>query len=131
VTLPETYRSQVQHIQQSLSFKSVQRVVDRLCPLGYTVITPPAEEESQNFALYKNLNACQQQLLTSSGLRSSVPVPPASFHLTLADLIWDSYHYANENSEFEVHLRYAIAQIFQQYQQLMTQTNPIDGKFWD
>jgi len=29
----------------------------------------------------------------------------------------------------KVHLRYAIAQIFQQYQQLMTQTNPIDGKF--
>jgi len=59
-----------------------------------------------------------------------VPVPPASFHLTLADLIWDNaYHYANENSEFEVHLRYAIAQIFQQYQQLMTQTNQSDGKF--
>jgi len=52
MTLPETYRSQVQHIQQSPKL-SVQRVVDRLCPLGYTVITPPAEEESQNFALYK------------------------------------------------------------------------------
>jgi len=63
-----------------------------------------------------NSNFCN---FLDSGL--IVPVPPASFHLTLADLIWDNaYHYANENSE--LHLRYAIAQILQ-YQQLMTQTN--------
>jgi len=71
MTLPETYRSQVQHIHL-LSFKSVQRVVDRLCPLGYTVITPPGRNR-KNFALYKNLNACQQQLPLDSGL--IVPVP--------------------------------------------------------
>jgi hypothetical protein len=128
MALPETYSSQVQHIQQSPKFQPRPEGGRQAVPFpGYTVITPPSEEESQNFAFYKNLFVCQQQLLQlplDSGL--IVPVPPASFHLTLADLIWESaYHYANEKSEFEVHLRHAIAQIFQQNQQLMTQTNPL------
>ncbi len=57
-----------------------------------------------------------------------VPVPPASFHLTLADLIWDSaYRDAHEkNSEFEQQLRSCCVEIFQQYQQSMTRgANPI------
>jgi len=77
-TLPETYRSQVQHIQQSPKFQKRPEGGRQAVPfVGYTVITPPAEEESQNFALYKNLNACQQQLPLDSGL--IVPVPPARF----------------------------------------------------
>ena len=129
MTLPETYSSQVQHIQQSPKFQKRPEGGRQAVPFpGYTVITPPAQEEkSQNLAFYKNLNVCQQQLNQlplESGL--IVPLPPASFHVTLADLIWDSaYRYANENSEFEVQLRYAIAQIFGQCQQSTTQTNPI------
>lgn len=126
LTLPETYRSQLQHIQQSPKFQP-RPEGGRPVPFpGYTVITPPSEEEAQNFVFYKNLHICQQQLLQSLDSGLFVPVPHASFHLTLADLIWDSaYHYANQNSEFEVQLRYAIAQIFQQCRKLMTQTNRI------
>lgn len=128
MTLPETYSSQVQHIQPSPKFQPSPEGGRQAVPFpGYTVITPPSAEDSQNFAFYKNLNTCQQQLLQlpfDSGL--IVPVPAASFHLTLADLIWDSaFHYANENSEFEVQLRDRVAQIFQQYRQSMTQTNQV------
>lgn len=128
MTLPETYSSQVQHIQQSPKFQPRPEGGRQALPFpGYSVITPPEEEDSQNIGFYQNLNVCQQQLKQlplDSGL--IVPVPPASFHLTLADLIWDSaYRYANENSEFEVQLRYAIAQIFGQCRQSMKQTNPI------
>ena len=111
--MPETYRSQLQHIQQSPKFQPRPNGGRPVPFPGYTVITPPSEEEAQNLVFYKNLHIYQQQLLQSLGSSLIVPVPHASFHLTLADLIWDSaYHYANQNSEFEVQLRYAIAQIF-------------------
>jgi len=68
MTLPETYRSQVQHIQQSPKFQKRPEGGRQAVPfVGYTVITP-AEEESQNFALYKNLPA-NSNFATSSGLR--------------------------------------------------------------
>ena len=128
MTLPETYSSQVQHIQSSPKFQKNSEGSRQAVPFpGYTVITPPAEEESQNSAFYKNLNAWQQQLLQlplDSGL--IVPVPAASLHLTLADLIWnDAYYYAMEKSEFEEHLRYEVAQSFQKCQRLKAEANQI------
>jgi len=128
MTLPETYSSQLQHIQESPKFQPHLSSHSRQAvPFpGYTAITPPAEEESQNFALYQNLAVCQQQLQLRLESELIVPVPPASFHLTLADLIWDSaYHYAKENPEFEVQLRSTIAQIFRQYRQSIAQTSPM------
>ena len=108
MTLPETYSSQLQHIQESPKFQPRLEGGRQAVPFpGYTAITPPAESESENFAFYQNLNQCLGQLLQLP-LETDliVPLPPASFHLTLADLIWDSaYRYANENSEFEVQLR--------------------------
>jgi hypothetical protein len=129
MTLPEAYRSQVQHIQESSKFQphSGSR---RAVPFpGYTVITPPAEDDSVNSAFYGKLQAYQQELLQlpiDGDL--IVPVPASSFHFTLADLIWDSaYRDACEkNPQFEVQLRACFVEIFQQYQQSMTpKTNPI------
>lgn len=129
LTLPETYNSQVQHIQQSPKFQPHPEGGMKLTPFpGYTVITPIAEQDSENSDFYTKLNVCQQQLLQLP-LESEllIALPPASFHLTLADLIWDSaYLYAKENSDlFEEQLRSALTQIFQQYQTSLLQTNQI------
>lgn len=126
LTLLETYNSQIQHIQESPKFQPLPDVGRQAVPFpGYTLITPPAAEDAPNSDFYQNLHLCQQQLLQLD-FDLIVPVPPASFHLTLADLIWDSaYHYAQENSEFEVQLRNCVAEIFQQYRQSLPQTNPI------
>lgn len=128
MTLLETYNSQVQHIQESPKFQSRPEGGRQAVSFpGYTVITPPAEEDSQNLDFYQKLHLHQQQLLQIS-LDSDliVPVSLASFHLTLADLIWDSaYHYARENSEFDVQLRNCVAEIFQQYHQSMPQAGSI------
>ncbi len=121
--LPDTYKSQVQHIHTSSKFQP-QPSGDRKAVSfpGYTVITPPAAEDTENSAFYGRLNDCaaQLQLETASGL--IVPIPNSSFHLTLADLIWDSaYRYANEkNPQFGEQLRACIKQIFQQYQQSLS-----------
>ncbi len=128
MTLPETYSSQVQHIQESPKFHPRLEGGRQAVPFpGYTAITPPAESESENLAFYQNLNQCLEQLLQLPlGSDLIVPLPPASFHLTLADLIWDSaYRYAKENSEFELQLRDRVAQSFEQCRQSITPTNPI------
>ncbi len=126
--LPDTYKSQVQHIHTSSKFQPQPSGGRKAVPFpGYTVITPPASEDTENSTFYSRLNdyAAQLQLETASDL--IVPIPNASFHLTLADLIWDSaYRYANEkNPQFGEQLGACITQIFQQYQQSITSPQKI------
>jgi hypothetical protein len=125
MTLPEAYKSQIQHIQESSKFHRTSLGVRQAMPFpGYAVITPPQQEEqSENFAFYSKLESYQQELLQLP-LNSDliVPVPPASFHFTLADLIWESaYLDAREkNPLFEEQLRSCFTEIFERYQQSMT-----------
>jgi hypothetical protein len=128
LTLPATYESKVQHIQDSPKFQPRLSGSRQAVPFpGYTVITPPWGEESENSAFYTSLKACQQQLLEQLEADLLVPVPPESFHLTLADLIWDSAYRdaASENPEFDVQLRDRIAQSFEQYKASRTSHQPI------
>jgi choline dehydrogenase-like flavoprotein len=127
LTLPETYRSQVQHIQESPKFQLNAANKRQAAPFpGYTIVTPPGNEDAKNAALHESLTQYQQQLLPTLGDVLFVPVPPESFHLTLADLIWDSaYRDAiQENSEFEVQLQNQIATIFRQ-SEAMTEGKPL------
>lgn len=127
MTLPETYRVQVQHIQESFKFQPSPEGGRKAAPFpGYTVVTPPWEEESENSAFYTILKDCQDQLLQQAEPGLIVPVPPASFHLTLADLIWDdAYRHASENPEFEEQLRSTIGKSFEQCQPLVHGETPI------
>ncbi|MBE8968322.1 DUF1868 domain-containing protein [Nostocales cyanobacterium LEGE 12452] len=123
LTLPEAYRSQAQHIQESSKFQPHSGLRQAVSFPGYTLITPPAEEESPNSGFYAKLQTYQQELLQLPVNRNLiVPVPPASFHLTLADLIWDNAYLDayEKNSKFDEELHFCLAEIFQQYQQLMT-----------
>lgn len=130
MTLPEAHRNQIQHIQESFKFQPNPEGTRQAVPFpGYTVITPTWEEETDNSTFYTRLQGYQQQLLQLS-VNSDwiVLVPPASFHLTLADLIWDSAYYdaCQKNPQFEEQLRSCIGQIFEQYQQsTQGQTHPI------
>ncbi len=117
MTLPETYRSQVQHIQDSPKYQRHAELGLEALPFpGYTIVSPPGLDDSaENQVLFPFLERIQQQLLKRLGPEVFAPVPSASFHLTLADLIWDSaYKHAIDTSDqFEVQLRDRIAQIFQ------------------
>jgi hypothetical protein len=130
LTLPEAYKSQAQHIQESSKFQPHSGLRQAASFPGYTLITPPAaEEESENSAFYAKLQTYQQELLqlpVNSNL--IVPVPSASFHLTLADLIWDNAYLDayEKNPKFDEELHSCVAEMFQQYQQLMTnRSHPI------
>jgi hypothetical protein len=130
MTLPEACRTQVQHIQASSKFQPHSEEGRQAAPFpGYTIMTPPWEEETDNSTFYAHLQDYQQHLLRLS-VNSDwiVLVPPSSFHLTLADIIWDSAYYdaCEKNPQFEEQLRSCFVDIFQQYQQSMQQqTHPI------
>ncbi len=113
LTVPDNYHNQLQNIQPSPKFEK-----GRAEPFpGYTVITPQSEDDAENATFYRHLATYQQELLQKLGSELTIALPPASFHLTLADLIWDgTYREAiEENREFESKLQNKIAEIFQKY----------------
>ncbi|WP_377473677.1 MAG: DUF1868 domain-containing protein [Microcoleus anatoxicus] len=116
LTLLDSYKSQVEHIQESPKFKLDETGVKVAVPFpGYSVITPPAGEDGENAALYENLHSCQQRLLQELHPGSLIPLPPDSFHVTVADLIWSSAFQdaSDKNPEFELQLRSRMADGFE------------------
>lgn len=127
LTLLETYKSQVDHIQESPKFKPHPAGGrEPVAFPGYSVMTPPWSEDEHNRIFYENLEKCQQQLVEKLPAHLIVPVPAKSFHLTLADLIWDSaYLDATKNPEFDGQLRLRIAECFASYRAMLTKEAPI------
>ncbi|MBE9042927.1 DUF1868 domain-containing protein [Pleurocapsales cyanobacterium LEGE 10410] len=84
---------------------------------GYSVITPLAGEDTANDNFYRQIETLQRQISQQLGADFFIPLPPASFHFTLADLIWDeSYRQAvAANPKFDEELRQQVAASFQQY----------------
>lgn len=128
MTLPETYQSSLEYIQTSPKFQhSAPSEARQAVPFpGYTIITPPGEEDPENIHCYKTMLECQQELLQQVEPGLIVPLPPDSLHITLADLIWDtSYRDAAQNPNFEKQLQGTVEQIFQQYQTEISRGQPI------
>ena len=121
MTLPETHRAQVQHIQESPKYEHDADQGLRALPFpGYTIITPPGSEDMpDNQPLFFALEALQKQLVEHLAPNSFAAVPPSSFHITLADMIWNgAYRHASEDAAFEPQLRDRVGQIFQECQPL-------------
>ncbi|ACB51022.1 unknown [Crocosphaera subtropica ATCC 51142] len=116
LTLPTTYQNQLKNIQKSPKFQERQPV-----PFpGYTVLTPPYQDDLINESFYHQLTLIQQQLIKKIEPNFLIPVPPESFHLTLADLIWEG-NYRNAvkgDQDFDTKLKKAIADSFKAYQEL-------------
>ena len=121
MTLPEAYKSQIQHIQESTKFQPTPEGVRQAAPFpGYTIITPPWEDDLNNSAFYQQLQDYQQQLLQLSIPHNPiVPLPAKSFHFTLADLIWESNFLdaCQQIPDYDHKLQSCFRDIFQQYQQ--------------
>ena len=122
-TLPASHQTQLKSIQSSPKF-----VAGKPADFpGYTVITPLGQEDSINTEFYTHLEALQKELQQKIESDLLVPLPSETFHLTLADLIWENaYSQAvEEDINFEQELRKEIKVIFEQYQQGISITNPI------
>ncbi len=116
MTLLPSYKSQLESIQQSPKFiiGTDGKPMAKDFP-GYSVITPPWKEDSKNKDFYHNLQQCQKQLSQLFGTNLMIPVPSNSFHLTLADLIWENaFLDASRDPKFEENLRSFISDSFNQ-----------------
>jgi hypothetical protein len=111
MTLPDTYATQVNTLQESPKFKlqGQQRVPVEFS--GYSIITPTANQDAANSKLYENLQQCQEQIAKQVAPDLVALVSPESFHMTVADLIWaNSYHnLADHDPSFEDKLHQQIA----------------------
>jgi hypothetical protein len=128
MTLPATYESQVKNIQESPKFRlTAAGVREPVAFPGYSAITPPGAEDPHNAGVFQDLAACQQRLTKQLESDLLVLVDPASFHFTLADLIWDSaYKMATDaNTDFESKLRDRIEDSFNIYRNSVVETRPI------
>lgn len=118
MTVKATHEGQLNHIQKSAKFEDGQPVTFP----GYTIMTPPFAEDEENQGFYNLIEASQEQLVTEMGSQLVVTVPPASYHLTVADLIWDSNYLARikENADYETNLRKEVDNSFQEYKRFQT-----------
>lgn len=128
LTLPNSCAMQLQGIQQSPKFIDGKPVSFP----GYSVITPPAKEDTGNKNFYEQVETLQQQFSQQLGADLLIPLPPESFHLTLADLIWDESfrQVILSNPNFEQELQQQIAISFQQYQKSVSINNPLSWQLW-
>ncbi|GBF82713.1 DUF1868 domain-containing protein [Aphanothece sacrum] len=120
LTLSPTYETQLQNIQKSPKFENRQPV-----PFpGYTVITPLYQDDNLNREFYHNLATTQKELLEQIDSEILIPLPPESFHLTVADLIWnDGYRVSVEqHPNFHEKIRNCLRERFQTYQNLVSET---------
>jgi hypothetical protein len=128
MTLTATYESQVKNIQESPKFRlTADGSRAAVAFPGYSVITPPGAEDPGNAGVYADLAICQQRLVEQLEPDLLVLVEPASFHFTLADLIWDSaYRMASDaNPDFESKLLDRIEDSFKIYQNSIVESQPI------
>jgi hypothetical protein len=125
--LSPAHQAQFQHIQESPKFSPHPQGGRKAAPFpGYSVITPPRADDAENEAFYQSVQACQTQVVEAMPAGLLVPVPPESFHFTLADLIWDgAYRDASQNPEFEGQLHKGIARSFRHYGEMMGDRPPI------
>lgn len=122
LTLPDTYKSQVQHIQESPKFQRSNGVWLPTPFPGYTVITPPGQEDGKNLGIYESLQRYQKRIAETLGDEMFAPIPAESFHVTLADLIWNgAYLHAAESPGFDDRLRDRVASSFRQCQPMGTE----------
>jgi hypothetical protein len=117
LTLPDTYASQINNLQESPKFEL--RGTERFPASfpGYSIITPPANADGVNKDFYANLNDCQQRIAKNVEPDLVALVDSDSFHVTVADLVWDNSYLAlsSANPEFESKLRQQIAEGFERY----------------
>lgn len=128
LTLPTACSMQLQAIQNSPKF-----VDAKPAPFpGYSIITPPAKEDQANSQFYAQVKTIQEQLNQQLEPGFFVPLPKESFHLTLADLVWDeSYRQmVKSNPNFDQELRQQVAISFEQYQDSLTQSKPLAWQLW-
>ncbi|ERN40298.1 hypothetical protein KR51_00032440 [Rubidibacter lacunae KORDI 51-2] len=118
LTQKTVYHAQLDNIQESPKYERDERGYYHPAAFpGFSIVTPLAGEDVDNPKFYGQLQDAQIQLLRQVSEDLLVPVPPASLHFTLADLIWaDAYREATAASqEFDEQIQACVAKSFAEF----------------
>lgn len=124
MTLPTNYLYQLENIHKSGKFVDGKPTNFP----GYSIITPPSQDEKNNHEFYQQLTSCQAKITQNLDSKLFIPLPCSSFHLTIADLIWEQ-NYLNsvdENPNFDSQLIGEINLIFQHYQESLINSKSLE-----
>jgi len=112
-TLAIAYEQQLVNAQGSPKFDQGKPVAFP----GFSLVTPIAADDLFNQDFYGHLTTVQGQVQEILG-ESLVAVPPASLHLTVADLIWDGPYQSlrRQNPDFEKQLCSCLQHSFADHQ---------------
>jgi hypothetical protein len=123
LTLPKNYLQQLKNIQNSAKFREGKAIYFP----GFSVITPPGNDDSYNNEFYSQLKEFQAQIAQNLDSNLFIPIPPSSFHLTVADLIWEQDYEKSvkKNPNFDSLLIQEINAIFEEYKRGLTNSNPL------
>lgn len=117
MTRLEHYRSQWPLIQPSPKFDVLPNgsIEPTFFP-GYTLMTPPGSQDSGNGDFFQRLEAVKNEFWQGLPPNLAVPLPSETFHLTIADLIWDSTYQQEVESrpDYEVELQTQIGKVLAQ-----------------
>ncbi|MBL1210746.1 DUF1868 domain-containing protein [Geminocystis sp. GBBB08] len=124
MTLPANYKQQLKNIQSSPKFINGKPVDFP----GFSIITPPSTEDNYNKNFYDSLRGFKYRLMEDLGHNFFLGLPSESFHLTLADLIWDKTYLnaVKENPNFDNILLSEVNKIFQEYQSFVTDAQSLE-----
>lgn len=118
----DAYYSQAQNIQSSSKYQQTDSGRWQAASFpGYTVMTPTWQDApaNTNQAVYQRLQDYQTRLVEAFPPNLLVPVPAESFHITIADLIWDdAYRHASQDANFAAQLKERIIDSFLKGQSL-------------
>lgn len=128
MTLPEHHQTQAKNIQPSAKFRLDESgSMEALSFPGYTIMTPPWQEETANADIYEGIRQFTETMSDRLPEGLLATVPPSSYHVTLADLIWeDNYRMASESDDFHQKLRNRIAESFKMYEASRGESAPCD-----
>ena len=124
MTLTNNYPQQLKFIQPSPKFEQRKAIEFP----GYTIITPPAKEDTFNSQINNYVAQLQTTITEQLDDRLFVPVPSEIFHITIADLIWNKEYISavQKDSNFEELLIAEIDKIFADSQDLLSGIDSLD-----
>lgn len=118
----DAYYSQAQNIQSSSKYELTGSGRWQAVNFpGYTVMTPTWQDAPAhtNQAVYQRLQDYQTRLVEAFPPNLLIPVPAESFHITIADLIWDdAYRHASQDANFAAQIQERITDSFLKSQTL-------------
>ncbi|MGD1904132.1 MAG: DUF1868 domain-containing protein [Geitlerinemataceae cyanobacterium] len=111
---PDSYHSTLQYLRKSPKFARMADGTDRAVSFpGYTLISPTSEDDPANAGAYAAIDAAYADLLTRLPADWIIGLPLASYHMTIADLIWDSaYRDLSHSPDYDTKLRDRLGDLF-------------------